>query len=299
MGLPDFLIIGAAKAGTTSLYYYLKEHPQIFMSGFKEPNFFSFDGAKDSHLGDQAYKQIRSRAVTDFTAYQALFEQTSSAIAVGEASTYYLHFETAAARIRRHIPHVKMICILRDPAERAYSAFLMRKRENEEPCRDLLQAIQDKDTRIRNGWDEYIKPGFYWQHLSRFLEKFSPAQLKIYLYEELNFETLRVVRELYRFLGVDESFVPNISARYNVSGIPRKPLLHALTKSYPAWDVIGRFLPTGMQRFLVTRATHVKSRNLDRPGLPQQIRHELIALYREDIMKLQQLIQRDLTKWLA
>ena len=112
MRLPNFLVIGAAKAGTTTVYQYLKQHPQVYMSPRKEPHFFSKNGTKDY-------------PIPTLEDYQALFQEASDEIAIGEASTSYLTHPQTAERIQYHIPHAKLIAILRDPANRTYSLYIM------------------------------------------------------------------------------------------------------------------------------------------------------------------------------
>ncbi|MEQ8999686.1 MAG: sulfotransferase domain-containing protein [Coleofasciculus sp. B1-GNL1-01] len=110
--LPNVLVIGAAKAGTTTVYQYLKQHPQVYMSPRKEPHFFSKNGTKNY-------------PIPTLEDYQALFQGASDEIAIGEASTSYLTHSKAAERIQCHIPNAKLIAILRDPAYRTYSLYIM------------------------------------------------------------------------------------------------------------------------------------------------------------------------------
>ncbi len=297
--LPNFLIIGAAKAGTTSLYYYLKEHPQIYMSPVKEPNFFTFDGdGNGSNVQEETWERVRKAAVTDFDDYLSLFAGANGEIAIGEASTYYLHWDTATARIHHHLPDAKLICLLRDPAERAHSAFMMHKRENQErfPC--IIDALQDKNVGVRDSWHGYIEPGFYHAHLSRFLQFFRREQVRAYLYDDFNSDSLQIVRDIYRFLEVDDGVVPNTSARYNVSGIPKNRFLHSLMRPYASWQRVESRLPGRLRSKILTKATALKSKNLTRSGLMPEERQILIDLYREDILRLQELIERDLGRWL-
>jgi hypothetical protein len=124
MTMPNFLIIGAAKSGTTSLHHYLKQHPQVYMSQIKEPSFFAFEGTKPAIPGPWK-RWAAHNFITDIQAYRSLFQGVSDEVAIGEASTIYLVHPTAPQRIRHYVPDAKLIAILRDPAERAYSNYRM------------------------------------------------------------------------------------------------------------------------------------------------------------------------------
>ncbi len=117
MSLTNFLIIGAAKAGTTSLYHYLRQHPDVFMSPVKEPQYYWDEGPKNMHA-----------CAYDRAAYERLFEGSESRRAAGEASPQYLHSPTAPARIAADLPRSRLIVSLRNPADRAYSCYLGRLR---------------------------------------------------------------------------------------------------------------------------------------------------------------------------
>ncbi|HYF40037.1 MAG TPA: sulfotransferase, partial [Gemmatimonadales bacterium] len=137
--LPNFIVIGAAKAGTTALYWYLAEHPQIFMSPVKETNYFAYEVDASGQLvyGDPEDHQfpIRTRAE-----YEALFAEAGPASAVGEASPIYLECPQAAGRIQSAIPGALLVCCLRHPVDRAYSDYLMHLRSHGQrldPGRDL------------------------------------------------------------------------------------------------------------------------------------------------------------------
>jgi len=211
MTLPNFLIIGATKSGTTSLYYYLKEHPQIYMSPIRETEYFSFMGES---LDREDYRLAPANfATTDRKAYETLFKGVRKETAIGECSPYYLYHPEAARRIRENLPHAKLIAILRDPAERAYSHFIMRCNKANpnlaEPIRDFAEALHAEDIRVQNGWLggwHYKRRGFYYAQLKRYFDLFPSEQIRVYLYEDLRSNPQVVLRDIFRFLGVLETF---------------------------------------------------------------------------------------------
>lgn len=296
MTMPNFLIIGAAKAGTTALYHYLKQHPQIYMSPVKEPRFFAFEGQKLDFQGPLG-EEINRSSVTDIKDYQALFEGVSDQTAVGEASTEYLRSPKAPKQIWHHIPDIKLIAILRDPVERAHAAYLMHIREGWETL-DFAQALQEEETRIRNNWSfgHYATAGFYYTPLKRYFDMFDRSQIKVYLYEDLTSNAADLLRDIFQFLGVEETFVPDLSVRYNVSGVPKNKVLHALvTGLNPIKPVLNQLIPAKLGSNL---KGYYSRQNLAKPKLSPEIRQQLIEVYRDDILQLQTLIQRDLSKWL-
>lgn len=299
MLIPNFLIIGCAKAGTTSLYYWLKQHPQIYMSPIKETNFFALEGeALNFHVGSIGERYL-ANCVTNLEAYQQLFEGVSQQIAIGEASPIYIYHPRAADNIHHYLPKAKLIVILRNPVERAYSNFLHHLREGVEPIIDFDKVIELEEARIDKRWwwgFHYVNVGFYYKQLKRYFERFDPSQIKIYLYEELEADSTGLVRNIFQFLEVDESFTPDTSTKYNVTGIPRNKLWHQfLTKPNVLRTFLGQLLPLKTRKRI---GISLKNQNLVKPRLSSEVRTRLIEIYREDILKLQDSIGRDLTDWL-
>jgi hypothetical protein len=294
--LPNFLVIGAQKAGTTALYQYLKQHPQIYMSPVKEPHFFSFEGEKPVSLGQG--RKLTDH-ITHIEAYRRLFEGVSAEAAVGEASPSYIYIPQSAERIRHHVPEAKLIAVLRNPADRAYSNFLYAIKLGREPLTDFAQALSEEDARIQNGWGafwHYKRKGFYYEQLERYFDKFDRNQIKIYLYEDLDAEPVVVLRDIFSFLGVDESYVPDISARHNVSGVPKSRTSRAVvTGIETVTPFLKRVLPADLRRVRESIRNKVLH---EPPPLSAETREQLAELFREDILKLQNLIHRDLSAWL-
>lgn len=296
MTLPNFLIVGAAKAGTTSLYSYLDQHPQIYMSTEKEPRFFALEGETLHFQGPT--QDINQFSVTDLAAYQQLFEGVTDEIAIGEASTLYLHSPKALERIRYHIPKAKIVVGLRDPAERAFSSYVHLVRDGFEPL-SFPESLSAEPERIQDNWQPlwfYQQRGFYAKQLKQYLEAFGSDNVQVYLYEDLAADSLTVAQKIYHFLGVDTAFTPNLT-RENVSGVPKnKRVQRLLTQDNFLKTMIKPLLPKSLRRKMVSK---VKQQNLGKkPTLLPETRRHLIELYREDILQVQDLINRDLSGWL-
>ena len=287
MTLPNFMIIGVAKAGTTSLFRYLDQHPQVFMCPVKGTNFFGYEDALDWKWTDEGDPPLlRHFQATTLEEYEALFAGATDEIAIGEASPQYFRCPTAAWRIHECVPDVKLVASLRNPADRAYSGFLMRTRRGE-----AVKSVYEEFTPNAS----HVREGFYYKRLKRYFDSFARHQIKVYLFEEFRKDPAKVAVDLFDFLRVDTNFVPDTSIRHNPAGVPRSRLLSRLFFNPTLIRTAKRMLPHGMQRM----AKRVQRQNLETPPkLPADLRAELLDLYREDIHKLEVILERDLSIWL-
>ena len=294
MTLPNFLIIGAAKSGTTALHKYLQQHPQIYMSPTKETNFFAFEGEEVSFegVGDEALKKF---SITNLENYQEQFQGVTDEKAIGEACPSYLYYPQAATRIKHYIPDAQLVVILRNPITRAYANFLHTVRDNREPHHNFALALDDEETRIANNWEwfwHYTNVGFYGKQLQQYYKIFPREQIKIYLYEDFKNNALSTLQDIFKWLEVDDSFIPNMTMRPNKSGMPKNKLLHqVLTKPNPLKTLLKPLFPVKIRQ-------KIQHQNLNTPQLSQEVKQQLLNLYRADIMQCQNLIQRDLEPWL-
>jgi hypothetical protein len=295
--MPTFLVIGAARSGTTALHQYLRQHPDVFMPEAKEPNFFAFEGRDLDFCGPAA--DWVNNSVTRTEDYDRLFAGSAHK-ARGEASPLYLYVDGTAPRIRARLPEVRMIAVLRDPAEQAYSHFLYAKRNMIEPLDDFEAAIQAADERMRRRWQplfDYADFPRYAQQLERFYACFSREQIRLFLYEELQHDPLSVLGQIFAFIGVDSSFVPNTSHRPNAGGRPRNTWLQDLVmRPHAVTRLIGAAVPYELRLRLKDK---LSDRNLRRDALPAGAKALLRARQRDDTLRLQDLIGRDLAPWLA
>ncbi len=295
MTLPNFLIIGAAKAGTTALHEYLQQHPQIYMTPTKETNFFAFEGEEINFqgIGDNALQEF---SITDWETYQAQFAGVTTEKAIGEACPSYLYYPQAASRIKHYIPDVRLIVILRNPVTRAYANFLHIVRDDREIYQDFALALQDEPNRIANNWEwfwHYIQLGFYGKQLKHYYEIFPSNQIKVYLYEDLKAKAIALLQDIFRWLEVDDTFVPDMALRPNKSGMPKNKLLHQiLTKPNPLKTLLKPLFPAKIRQ-------KIQHQNLNTPQISPEVRQQLLDLYRADILQCQDLINRDLSAWLA
>lgn len=291
MPMPNFLLIGAMRSGTTALYTFLGQHPEIFMSPLKEPNYFAFLGTDAPDLVEG------SSSITATDDYLGLFSGVSGERRVGEASHSYLYYPGSAQRIANDLRDVRIVCILRDPAARAFSHFMFHVRNGREEATDFAAALATEGDRIRDHqhFGHYQNRGFYARQLREYFDVFPRESIRVHLYDDLAARPLWVVQDIYRFLGVDATFEPDVSIRRNPSGLPRRGWLHhLLVKRNPVKRRVQPVLPRSLYRL----ATRIRDRNLIRQELGADIRRELVETFRPDIADLEQLIDRDLSAWL-
>lgn len=295
--MPTFLVIGAARSGTTALYTYLQQHPGVYMTPIKEPNFFAFEGQKLDVRGPGP--DYINNSITDLDTYQALFEAARVGSAIGEASPLYLYAEQAPARIHHHLPDAKLIAILRNPIEQAFSHFLYAKKQTLEPLDDFTAALDAEPERARNGWQplfQYSQFPKYHAQLQRYYELFPADQLRVYLYEDFSSDPQAVLADVFAFVGVDPDFEPDVGYRPNAGGVPRSTLIQNLVmRPHLLNRMVGRFVPEELKRRL---RDAISDRNVQRPEMPGPASDRLHAELDPDIRDLQRLIGRDLSRWL-
>src|SRR5947209_4843417 len=234
MTLPNFLISGSAKCGTTSLYSYLQQHPQVFIC----------------------------------------------------------------------VPKAKMFAVLRNPADRAYSAYIHTVRQGRER-RSFEEALKLEPERIRQNWNplwHFKAMGFYYEQVRRFFDMFGREQVRVYLYEDLQKTPLSLIREVFETLEVDASFVPDTTKRFKESYVPKIPALErtlnqtkykvSLSQAYLPGPIAWR---TKYVRSLIDRTADLNRARA--PRIPSATRTALLDEYRDDIFRLGDLLRRDLTHW--
>ena len=294
MTLPNFLIIGAMRAGTTSLVDALGQHPEVVIPT-KEPHFFSYEG-KTTHI---------PKITTTIAEYQALFEGKEHVLARGDASPAYLPDRDAPERIHHYIPDVKMIAVLRDPVDRAYSNFYHEVKIGCNPADNFTDAIRINDELAAQNklqqWATYTYQGLYFKHLTRYYKLFDASQIKVFLYEDWCQQPQVMLRAIYEYLGIDADFEAGVD-KYGRSGELKHRGLHEFFLHPPPalrW-IVKKVIPARLnQTRQRVQRTMMNAIVADNPTIDSDVEKKLRAFYREDILHLQQLIRRDLSKWLG
>lgn len=282
--LPDFLGIGAAKSGTSAIYRYLREHPEIFMPERKEIRYFAYDGGPEAadRMARFGHDHFAARTIEDYT---ALFASGDPSKVWGEISPIYLESPSAPARIHAIVPQVKLFASLRNPVHRAFSGYVMQVRAGRE--RRAPRDAFDRES-------HHVVAGFYADQVARYVDLFPRDQLLIFPYEAFARSNQSVLSRIFAFLGVAPEFEPNTAARHNQSTYPRSRLLNNLIENRLTRDLLRPALPGWARRV----ARSFKTRNLGAaPKIAPDVHRRLLDLYRPDIERLEAITGLDLAEW--
>jgi hypothetical protein len=290
--MPNFLIVGAAKSGTTSLYEYLRQHPAVFMPKWKELSFFIGD-----HFGPL-------HKVKKPEYYGKVFDKVQNESAVGEASTSYLYDESAPKKIKEGLGFINIIIILRNPVEMSYSLYNHQVRKEGETLKTFEAALEAEEDRKRDltfrkkcyGWHAnyyYHHRGLYFEQVKRYLDTFGKDNVLILLFDELVKGPVKAAQKVFRFLGVDDSFVPQVEVHNPAGQILNIPRF---------WEDAGLFQKTASFVFSknpIRKIPHLL-RNIGRrrpKPIDAETARRLKERFYDDICSLEQLIGKDLSAW--
>ncbi|HCX23590.1 MAG: sulfotransferase [Flammeovirgaceae bacterium] len=302
--LPNFMIIGAGKSGTTALYEYLAEHPDVYMSPVKETNFFALEGEMMVDPKDDPEQMFHYPwSVTNWEDYVKLFDGVETEKAIGEVSPMYLYSEEAAFRIKERFPDMKLIVILRNPVDRLYSRFMHLARENRKPTSRFEDAL-DRET-IWWRRNDLVKEGFYHNHLQKYYDLFDKDQIKVILYDDFKSDPLKEVQNIYEFIGVNGWHEPDFNTEYNVSGLIKNPVIDKLIGQKSVIKELAAMVNPRLKDAIISNQqlkkwiNQLRKKNLMKVPIPNNIRNAMIeSVYGSDIQQLQHLINRDLSNWL-
>jgi hypothetical protein len=291
---PNFFIVGAARSGTTSLYEILRKVPGVYMSPFKEPEYFA------PNSPTCRYGRYYSREKN----YLKLFENAADALAIGEASTSYLWDPEAPAAIHAKLPHAKIVAILRNPITRAFSDYLQdRHLRNiklpfEQVLNQELRQIDMNNGRSELGDFSCIRNGLYSRNLSTYLSIFGRDSVKVVLFEEFSRNTRDVVNEILEFLTLSHRLSYEIIEKHNGAGVPRSTLLPSLVHSrglvaayhhlpFSVQPLVARSYKAIEQKIMFRNGGH-------RPEITPETRRMLQELFAPEVAKLESMLGRRL-----
>ena len=292
---PNLLIVGAAKSGTTSLHNYLKQHPDIFMSDHKEPHFF---------INNEIGTNRIPKGISKYDDYIALFKNSESYKYRGESSAMYLQFpDISIKNINKYLnDNVKIIIMLRNPIERAFSGYQHVKRYNVMETLDFEEAIKECENRyfINTNFtpaSRYINIGLYYNMVKKFKANFK-ENIHIVIYDDFIADTQNELSKIFSFLNISECVI-NTNEKYMVGGWQWKSsfLKKLFLKKNFFKKLIGFILP--FQSFKkILRNSLVQVFSIPVVKMKDATKSSLLNLYKEDIKKLSNIIDRDLKIWL-
>ncbi len=276
--IPNFFIVGAPKAGTTSLYEYLSRHPEVFMPAtIKEPDYFSHEEILQQPL------YYKTTHITDAQKYRALFAEVEGQKAVGEASVSYLFYPGTAKKIYDFNPRAKILISLREPVERAYSHYLMDERLGllEASFEDIVyRKIKHKHADMY--YQQIVSLGEYAGQITRYLNLFGPDQVKVLFYDDLKADPKGVMKSIFKFLEIDENFFIDTSLKFNTYAAPKNELIAKMYKMHHLRSGISQLIPEGLKHTL--RNSFFKKGK--KPEISDAAKNFLKAHYRDDVKKV-------------
>jgi len=281
---PNFFIVGAPKAGTSSLYEYLRKIPGIYMSPNKEPNYFSINTVP----ANRSY----NKPIRDKKKYLNLFANAKNAKIIGEASPSYLRSEEVPKLIHEVSQEARILISLRDPVERIYSGYLMairRGRTKTDFYEGMQSALRSKTDDEKPGFGLYS--GLYAKNVKSYLETFGEKQVKIIIFEEWIHDPKKTVEEILKFLGVIYVLDDFKEEVYNPFGVSRGEVATSILANPQVNKVANKIISTRTKKFLKEKFLVKKT---SKPKMKEKDREFLIDFYREDVKKLQSLLGRTL-----
>ena len=277
---PNFFIVGAAKAGTTSLYNYLKDLPEVYMSSLKEPGYFLTSD-------DIPYPKFMN-LIQDKEKYFSFFKDVKNEIAIGEATALYLWDLDSANYIHQVVPNAKIIIILRNPVERAYSNFLMLRQTNENLSFHgaIHRNFSDLDYDLTRN---YLELGFYAKQVKKYLDVFGEKNVKILIFEEFVDDVTHTLKDVLTFLGVKYKTI-EVSDKYNPYLEPRTILSKYILSSEKIRK-ITKVIPKKIRKNV---RDNVLLKEGHKPPIADKDRAFLKELYLDDVKKLEHILRRKL-----
>ena len=284
----DFFIVGAPKAGTTSLYHYLSEHPQVEMSSQKEPDYFS-----DKAIHEQGMYYAKNR-VNTLDKYESLFVQKESVV-YGEASVSYLFYENVAEDIKKYNPNAKIIIMLRNPIERAFSHYLMDYRLG--LISDSFENVLAKKSKHKNAhlfYQQYIEVSKYSKQIQRYLDFFEKDSILFIDYEDLKINVSKTVDQVYNFLHISTEFAADINTKHNTFTMPKNKVIRLIYSFVFLRKILTFLFPT----YLVKNIRVLLFKSDKKPELLKETRSLLSIIFNDDIKKMEEVLAKNYSKWI-
>jgi hypothetical protein len=299
---PDFFVIGAPRAGSTALHGALARHPEVHMSRIEEPRFFLSDGPTGRLRGPGDGYHARERVSTPRD-YERLFAAGGEFLLTGESTSLYLWSQDAHRRIATANPTAKLIAVLRDPVERAYSNWAHLWCDGLEPEGHFVSACDAEEDRIAAGWGpfwRYIQVGLYGEQLQHLFSVFPREQVLVFRYRDLVDEPARTLDRICHFLGIAEGVLTEVPPSKVSYWVESTPYNRMLQRTIRAGAAVGAHLPTGIwqatSRPLLAALHHGSN---PRPVLQLDQRMALVERFREDLALLGDLMGDSYDDWLS
>ena len=301
MRKPDFFIVGAGKSGTTAMYIYLKQHPEIFMPEVKEPRYFGDD------LWDRFphFKLFYRPTEQEYLSY---FADAKNEKRIGEATPNYLTSQTAAREIKEFNPSAQIIIMLRNPIDVLYAAHSQTLYDGTENICDFRIAIetgQEERRRLAGKSNRSFVDKYYYRELvkfteqvKRYLDVFGRDNVHIIIFDDFKADTAGVYKDTLRFLDVDDSFEPEFKV-INPNKVVRSKALRDFLRDPPlvVRKIGKRLVPKPLRQQIMKGFWRLNIKYVPRPPMDPELRRQLQEEFKTEVEKLSELLGRDLTHW--
>ena len=286
---PNLFLVGAPKAGTTSIYNYIINHPDIFMSPIKETNHFTYNEINDQGL---YYNDTKIVKIED---YYSLFSGSQGEKYIGEASVSYLFYNNVSRKIYDLNPKAKIIILLRNPVERGFSHFLMDKRLGYVDISfEEIVYKTSKHELLSLYYQQFVELGYYHNQVERYLNTFGKENVGVYLFDDVVVDGQYVLNKVYDLLEIDRVATSEIIKKHNVNMNPKNKLVSNLYISRDFRSMIRKIFSN---KTLLNKIKYLLFTVDQKPELNKEMHKYLINLYLSDIISLEKLIDRDLSHW--
>jgi hypothetical protein len=303
MPLPDFLIAGVPKAGTTALHAALAPHPGLYLSPVKEPKFFLTDGPPPRH-GGPGDVQTYQEHVWRRDDYEALFAAAPDGALLGEATPFYLHDLDSHARIKALVPQARLVVLLRDPVDRAHSNWTHLWNAGLEPEADFLAACRAEPARVAAGWApfwHYTGLGHYGRQIEHLFRHFPREQVLLLRYRDLKDAPAATLDRVCSFLGVATGVLTSIPKENVNRHVVEDNAVNGVLRGLLRWGGrIGHRFPPPLR--LAARGpllTVLHRKTGTRPVTTPDERAALLPLFAEDVALLQEVTGEHYDDWLS
>lgn len=301
--LPHFVIAGAPKAGTTALHAALATHPGLYLSPVKEPKYYLSDGRPPPRGGQRGPGDAHSAQewIWRREEYLALFDGAPAGTVRGESTPFYLYDRAAQARLARDVPGVRVVVVVRDPVDRAYSNWAHLRADGLEPEADFAAAVEREEQRIADGW----APFWHYRGLGRYGEQLRDLYThvprdRVFLlrYRQLVDTPRETLDRVSAFLGVAEGVAHTVAPENVKPFVADTPRYRLLSRVARAGAAAGASVPPQVWRQAsrpLIAALHAG--RAPRPTLPVQVRRQVLAPLLPDIALLEELTGESFADW--
>jgi hypothetical protein len=297
---PQFFVVGAPKAGTTAVFHWLRSHPEVFLPSVKEPSYFAYAGSSAVPKNGPYDPDYFRKITVNRESYAELYEAAGTRL-TGDISPVYLLDEYAAGRIAMARPDARIIILLRDPVERAFSQFMHHLRDSLEPCETFEEALEQEEERLLDGWSQghgYATHGHYLSQIERYFAEFPKEQILVLEYQDLQSASEHCWRQICEHLRIEPiCLVQNerVNATCDLVDVSGRPeLARRLKHPGPAQALLKRLMPPRLRAKL---RHFLEGPRRPVPALRTDTTHCLVGRYQSERRQIEQLTGLSLAHW--